>query len=115
MNNSWNPNLSKTNAVALANSKFYENLTPEQIAIFQLFQSRLCMPFGVFHKAVDKFVPGVSTIGFGLMVDELQNEVRGSKGPPTLEEILSFMPDHLKALCSEGAPKTIQVVGEEVK
>lgn len=103
MDNSWNPNMSRENAVALSKSNFWQGLTNFQIASFQLFQSRLCMPFDVFHGAVDKFAPGCSTISFGLLVPELQKAVRGKKGAPTLEEILSFMPAHLHAYCTEGA------------
>lgn len=99
MDNSWNPNLTKENAVALVETKFWEQMTPYQIASFQLFQSRLCMPFDVFHGAVDDFAPGCSTISFGLLVPELQKAVRGDKGPPTLQEILDSVPESVRHLC----------------
>jgi hypothetical protein len=45
--------LTKDEAVALADSKFWEKLTPRERAEFQLQEDRLCMPFAIFHEAVE--------------------------------------------------------------
>jgi hypothetical protein len=44
----------KEQAITFANEKLYENMTDEQISIFQLDQQFLCMPFDVFVRAISK-------------------------------------------------------------
>lgn len=44
--------LTKEQAIAFCENKCYEGMTSRQIAEFQMEQDRLCMPFGVFHKAI---------------------------------------------------------------
>lgn len=41
-------------AKALYDSKFWEPLTLAERAHFQINERRLCMPFPVFHEAVEK-------------------------------------------------------------
>ena len=38
----------------MAESKWYETQTAEEIVAFQLYEERLCMPFPLFHKAVEE-------------------------------------------------------------
>lgn len=45
--------MTKEEAKAKYDSKFWEHLTATEIVDFQLFEERLCMPFEVFHKAVE--------------------------------------------------------------
>lgn len=45
--------MTKEEAIRLASTKFWESMTPFAIAEFQLKEERLCMPFAVFHKAVE--------------------------------------------------------------
>jgi len=40
-------------AVAKAKTKWWETATDEEIVRFQLYEERLCMPFGRFHEAVE--------------------------------------------------------------
>lgn len=46
--------LTEEQAIRLAETKFWETMTDHDIAKFQLFEDRLCMPFGVFHRAIEK-------------------------------------------------------------
>lgn len=84
--------LTKDQAVALHESKFWEAMTYQERATFQIYQPLLCMPFGVFQEAVEKTLGrSVWTHEFA-SVDELQKELTGEKHAPTLEEIIGLIP-----------------------
>lgn len=85
--------LTKEQALAFAENKLYEYLTKRQIAEFQLEQDRLCMPFDVFHEAIEKTLNRpVFTHEFGLSRERLYNEVFGSRKRPELHDILKSIP-----------------------
>ena len=87
--------LTKEQAIKFAESKIWEteNWTARQIVEFQLFQKILCMPFDVFHEAMEKALGRpVYTHEFGLNVEGLKKEFLGEKSPPTLEEIIQMIP-----------------------
>jgi hypothetical protein len=44
----------REDAIALSKSGFWKEMTLEAIVRFQLFEDLLCMPFNVFHEAVEK-------------------------------------------------------------
>jgi hypothetical protein len=46
--------LTKEQAIAFCENKCYEGMTYRQIAEFQIEQDRLCMPFDIFHEAIEK-------------------------------------------------------------
>jgi len=46
--------LTKEQAIALAKTEFWVDLSYEERAMFQLFEKRLCMPFDVFHEAIER-------------------------------------------------------------
>lgn len=46
--------MTRQEAVDKWESKFWQGMKPQQIAEFQLFEERLCMPWEVFHEAVEK-------------------------------------------------------------
>ncbi len=80
-------------AVALAKSEFWTSLTFEEIAKFQLFEPKLCMPFSIFHEAVEKTLGRpVYTHEFGLNWDGLKSELLGDSEPPTFEDIINMIP-----------------------
>jgi len=86
--------VTKEQAIKLAESRFWEKMSYEQIAKFQLFQRKLCMPFEVFHEAVEKALGRpVYTHEFGLNLKGLQKEVMGKQEAPTLEEIINLIPE----------------------
>ena len=85
--------LTKEEAVAFYDSKVWEAWTHRQIAEFQMCQDKLCFPFDVFHEAIEKTLGRpVFTHEFGLNREGLMKELLGEKEPPTLEDILSWIP-----------------------
>ena len=83
----------KEQAIAFIENKLYEPLSYRERAELQLFQQRLCMPIDVFHEAIEKALGRpVYTHEFAF-IDQLQKEFLGEKEPPTLEEILSLIPN----------------------
>ena len=74
-------------------------MTPREIAEFQMEQDRLCVPFDVFHKAIeDALGRPVYTHEFGLNRDGLRKELNGEKESPTLEEIINLIPENKRIL-----------------
>ena len=85
--------LTREEAIAFYGSKVYENWTYRQIAEFQLEQDLLCVPFGVFHEAIEKtFGRPVFTHEFGLNREGLMKELLGEKEAPTFEGIVNLIP-----------------------
>ena len=84
--------LTKEQAIAFSENKCYKNMTYRQIAEFQMEQDRLCMPFGVFHEAMEKTLGRpVFTHEFAFC-EELRKELYGEKEPSTFEEICALIP-----------------------
>lgn len=76
-----------------AMSRFWEGMNYRERAMFQLFEPLLCMPFNVFHEAVEKALHRpVYTHEFGLNWAGLQAEIHGEQSSPTLEEIINLIP-----------------------
>lgn len=46
--------LTKEESLKLYNSSWWKGKSAEEIVAFQLYEDRLCMPFGEFHEAVEK-------------------------------------------------------------
>jgi hypothetical protein len=85
--------LTKKQATALCESRFWETMSYEERTKFQMIQERLCMPFEVFHEAITKYLDRpVYTHEFGLNRDGLMKEVFKGAPPPTIEEIINFIP-----------------------
>jgi hypothetical protein len=86
-------NLTRKQAIALAESGWWKDLSARDITAFQLFEERLCMPFDVFHEAVEAALARpVYTHEFGRAMDSLRDEFLGGRPAPTFEEILSLIP-----------------------
>ena len=91
--------MTKENAIALAESKFWEGMTHRQIAEFQMCEEKLCMPFSVFHEAVEKTLGRpVCTHEFGLNFHGLKDELFNGKQAPTLEEIINLIPEEKRLI-----------------
>ena len=52
----WKTHLTKKEAIAYAQTKWYVGKSEQQILDFQLFEERLCMPFELFHQALEKIL-----------------------------------------------------------
>ena len=48
--------MTEEEAIKLAESKWWEHKTAQEIAGFQLVADKLCMPFNLFHKAVEEWL-----------------------------------------------------------
>jgi hypothetical protein len=95
--------ITKETAIKLVKTKFWEDMSYEQIARFQLFTDKLCMPFHIFHDAIEKALNRpVYTHEFGLSVDSLKKELLGEKPPPTLEEIVNLIPKEKRIVVEVG-------------
>lgn len=85
--------LSKEQAIAFSERKAYEPMTDRAKAEFQLLQDKLCMPFSVFHQAVEKTLNRpVYAHELGLNREGLLDELCCEETPPTLEEIIEMLP-----------------------
>ena len=85
--------IGRTRAAALAQSGWWHGRTAREIAKFQLFTVELCMPFDVFHHAVEEALARPVWIHeFGFNVDALIQEFLGERDAPTLDEILGLLP-----------------------
>jgi hypothetical protein len=88
-------------AIELCESKWWEDLGAEEIVKVQLFQERLCVPFDIFHEAVERvFGRPVWTHEFAF-VERPKEEYLGEREVPTFDEIVGLLP----------AEKTIVVMG----
>lgn len=84
--------LTREQAIAFGENKLYEGMTGRQIAEFQLMQDKLCVPFDVFHEAIEKALGRpVYTHEFALNRDGLLKELRGENPAPTFEEIFTLL------------------------
>jgi hypothetical protein len=86
--------MTREQALALIETKWWEGKTARQIVTFQLFEERLCMPFDLFHKSVEEALGRpVFTHEFGLNHEGLQKEFLGEKAAPTLQQIIEMIPE----------------------
>lgn len=86
--------MNKQQAVKLYKTKFWKDMTDESIVRFQLFEEKLCMPFGVFHKAMEKVLKRpIWTHEFGLNHKGLKKEFLKEEEPPTMKDIIELIPE----------------------
>jgi hypothetical protein len=105
--------LTKEQAIAFAESGDWKDWTAQEIVKFQLFQDKLCMPFDVFHEAVEKVLGRpVWTHEFAL-VDHLRDEYLTLRPKPTLEEILSLIPEEKLIILNMDIPNQVPEAFDE--
>ena len=91
--------IGKEKAIELANTNWWEKISYREIAAFQLHTVELCLPFDIFHEAVEKSLGRpVLTHEFGLNIEGIIREFNGEKGPPTLSEVLELIPQDISVL-----------------
>lgn len=101
-----NQEISHAEAVRLYESKFWEPMDHRARAMFQMFTEFLCMPFDVFHEAVEKTLGRpVWTHEFGLNVDGLKAELRGEQRPPSFADIVAMIPPEKRIILDASGPK----------
>ena len=86
--------IGKDAAIALAESGWWESKTSREIATFQMMTSELCMPFDVFHKAIEEALGRpVWTHEFGMNFKGIMGELMNGDAPPTMEQIINLIPE----------------------
>lgn len=91
--------LTKEEAIAFYENKLYEKMSPKERAQFQLVQDKLCMPFDVFHEAVEEALGRpVWTHEFAFNREGLIKELNGDQEPPTFEEIINLIPEDKRVI-----------------
>lgn len=85
--------LNKEESLKFFESDIWKNWTPKQIVELQLFQKRVCVPWGLFRESIEKVLERpVYTHEFAF-AENLKKEFIGEKKAPTLEEIINLIPE----------------------
>ena len=88
--------LTKEQAIALHDSKEWENWTDAEIAAFQMEQNKLCVPFSRFQQAVESVLGRpVWTHEFAGR-DGLRDEMSGRIPKATFSDVLDKIPERLR-------------------
>lgn len=91
--------LTEAEAIAFHDARRWVTMSLRERAEFQLRQDRLCMPFGVFHEAVEKTLGRpVFTHEFGLNRCGLIAELAGLAPAPSLEEVIEQIPEEKRVV-----------------
>ena len=86
--------MTKEQAIAFHESGAWEEMDALAIARLQITQDLLCVPFEVFHKAIEEALGRpVYTHEFGLNLDGLKAELFDGAEPPSLVEIIEMIPE----------------------
>lgn len=83
--------ITKEEAIFICENKLYEDWNDSEIVKFQLFQKRLAMPFGIFHKAMEKVLKRAIYSHEFANSDRLISEYLGKAKAPTFDEILELI------------------------
>lgn len=92
--------MTKEQAIKLYASRFWEDMTPREITKFQLFEPLLCMPFDVFHEAVEKTLNRPIWTHEFAYPERLRKELLGELPPPSSEEIFNLIPQNKRIILS---------------
>jgi hypothetical protein len=84
--------LTKDQAIAFYHSDVWLDWDAERIVRFQLFQKKLCMPLGVFYKAITEVLGRPIYSHEFAFRDAIVEEYLGVRPMPSLQEVLSLAP-----------------------
>lgn len=85
--------MTEDEAVALAQTRWWETRTDEEIVRFQLFEARCCMSFGRFREAVEKVLRRPVWTHEFADAAKLRAEYLGERPAPSMQEILDLIPE----------------------
>ena len=89
--------LTEQEAIAFYHSGRWRQMDHTERARFQIKYERLCMPFEVFHEAVEQTLQRpVYTHEFGIGWKGLEKELLDGAPPPTNADILRQLTDMMK-------------------
>ena len=84
--------LTKEQALEIAQSGIWKTWTDEEVVKFQLYQKRLCMDFSKFHEAIEKVLGRPVWTHEFAYPEFLQQEYEGFRPKPSFEEIFNMIP-----------------------
>lgn len=81
-------------ALALVSTKWWEGKSHRELASFQILTDELCMPFAVFHEALEGALNrSVFTHELALNWAGIASELLDGTPPPSFDEILNLIPE----------------------
>jgi hypothetical protein len=86
--------MTQEQARALFGTGWWEGKSADELALFQLFEPLLCMPFPVFHSAVEQTLKRPVWTHEFADFERLQAELLGQRPKPTMDEIMDLIPAH---------------------
>jgi hypothetical protein len=87
--------LTKEEAIAKAQSGWWKGKTPQEIVSFQLYEDRLCMPFGEYHAAIEKALGRPVWTHEFADPEHLRAEFEGRASKRTPEEVVQALADKI--------------------
>jgi hypothetical protein len=91
--------LDKDQAIAFCESRAWEQMDYAFRAKFQMTQPLLCMPFNVFHEALEKTLGRpVWTHELGLNPEGLKQELFQGAPAPSLQDIINLIPENKRVV-----------------
>jgi hypothetical protein len=102
----YQQSIGRDRGIALSQTEWWVGRGAREIARFQLFTRELCMPFQLFHQALEEALGRPVFIHeLGLNTDGIIHEFIGEADPPTLDEILALLPSDRPSLMIETAER----------
>lgn len=90
--------LTEKEAIEFHDSRKWEAMTPTERGAFQMYQDRLCMPFGKFHEGIEAALGrSVWTHEFA-SPERLIEELEGKRGKPSMDDILGLIPEEKRVV-----------------
>ena len=87
------PQVTKEQCETFYQNKMWEKMNDVERAWFQINQKLLCMPFGVFHEAVEKTLKrSVRPHEFGMNLQGIREEMAGKCPKPNMTDIINLIP-----------------------
>lgn len=84
--------MTQEQAVRLYDSGWWKGKSSHDIVMFQLFEERLCMPWGDFQEAVEKALGRPVWTHEFASPDHLKGEFLGDRPAPTFQQIVDIIP-----------------------
>lgn len=94
--------LTESEAVEFYDSGKWKAMTDKDLVALQLFQERLCVPWGVFHEAIGKVLGRPIWTHEFTKIELIREEYLGKREKPTLDEIISQLPQEKVILVVTG-------------
>ena len=90
--------LTEAQAIEIFKSDVWKEWSLEYVAKFQLYQRRLCVPFSLFHQAMEQELGrSVWTHEFAFY-DNIKEEYEKKRKKPSFQEILELIPEEKRII-----------------